>query len=88
MSSKSPVRIRPIRPPCNYSVVGRGLDGVQVGVDGIGWVESKEVLGAEAGEELVETEEEAQAVSTLPSPFMPTQSEKDDHDLAHATYRS
>ena len=36
----------------------------------------------------VEAEEESQPVDSLPSPYMPTQSERDDHDLTHAVYRS
>ena len=37
---------------------------------------------------VVEAEEESQPVDSLPSPYMPTQSERDDHDLTHAVYRS
>ena len=44
---------------------------------------------AGAGDDVVvEAEEESQAVDSLPSPYMPTQSERDDHDLTHAVYRS
>lgn len=38
--------------------------------------------------ELVIGEEEAQAVDTLPTPYLLTQSERDDHELTHATNRS
>ena len=41
-----------------------------------------------AGEDLVEAAEESQPVNSLPSPYMPTQSERDDHDLTHAVYRN
>ena len=51
-----------------------------------------EILGNEVADklvdELVECEEEAQPVDSLPTPYMPTQSERDDHELTHATYRS
>ena len=51
-----------------------------------------EILGNEVADklvdELVETEQEAQPVDTLPTPYMPTQSERDDHELTHANYRS
>ena len=51
-----------------------------------------EVVGNEvaesAGEDLVDAEEESQLVNSLPSPYMPTQSERDDHDLTHAVYRN
>ena len=81
----------PVRPPShNFSCVGRGQVD-QTGVGGMGeWI-AEQVLGHEVedGEELVEAEEEeAQAAATLPTPYMPTQSERDDHDLTHATYRS
>ena len=42
----------------------------------------------DAGDEVVEAEEEAAPVSSLPSPDMPTQSELDDHDLTHYPHRS
>ena len=48
-----------------------------------------EVLGNEVeSEELIDGEEEAQVAATLPTPYMPTQSERDDHELTHAQYRS
>ena len=48
-----------------------------------------EVLGNEdAGEEVVEAEEESQPVNSLPSPDMPTQSEREEHDVTHHPYRS
>ena len=50
-----------------------------------------EVLGSEVETgtgEVVESVEEAQPVNTLPSPYMPTQSERDDHEVSHAPYRS
>ena len=43
--------------------------------------------GTEHIGEFVEAEEEPQAVDSLPSPNMPTQSERDDHDLTHYPYR-
>ena len=47
------------------------------------------ILGNEVGPaDYVETSEEVQPVDTLPSPYMPTQSERDDHELTHAQYRS
>ena len=58
----------------------------------MGGVVVEQVLGNEVGDaggELVEAqEEEAQAAATLPPPYMLTQSERDDHDLTHATHRS
>ena len=50
-----------------------------------------EVLGNEVGiggEGVVENEEEARPANTLPSPYMLTQSERDDHELTRAPYRS
>ena len=47
--------------------------------------------GVEAGDricEVVESVEEAQPANTLPSPYMPTQSERDDHEVTHAPYVS
>ena len=87
------VRANPIRPPpYNFCCVGRGHAGDQTGVGGMGELQVEQVLGNEvddAGGELVEAEdEEAQAATTLPTPYMPTQSERDDHDLTHAQYRS
>ena len=39
--------------------------------------------------ELVEgAEGEAQVAESLPMPYQPTQSEKDDHELTHANYRT
>ena len=93
MSSAPPVVApAPIRPP-NHSCLrddrGRGprRSGVCFGKgDNSGGIE---VLGNEdAGEEVVEAEEEAQPVNTLPTPDMPTQSERDEHDLSHYPYRS
>ena len=84
----------PIRPPpYNFCCVGRGHAGSQTGVGGVGERMVEQVLGNEVDDaadgELVEAEEEeAQQVSTLPTPYMPTQSERDDHELTHATYRS
>ena len=86
----SAIPIRP--PPYNYCCVGRGQCDGQTGVGGMGEGVVEQVLGNEIGDgegELVEAEEEeAQAAATLPTPYMPTQSERDDHDLTHATYRS
>ena len=93
MSVETPGRdANPIRPPpYNFCCVSRGHAECQAGVGGIGEVWGQ-VLGNEVGDasgELVEAEEEeAQAVDTLPTPYMPTQSERDDHELTHATYRS
>ena len=42
----------------------------------------------DAGEEVVEAEEESQPVNSLPSPDMPTQSERDEHELTHWPYHS
>ena len=83
----------PIRPPpCNYCCVGRGHAECQTGVGGVGERFVEQVLGNEIEEssgELVEAEEEeAQQAASLPTPYMPTQSERDDHELTHATYRS
>ena len=83
----------PIRPPpYNISCVGRGHAVCQAGVRGLGERYVEQVLGNEvedADGELVEAEEEeAQKAESLPTPYMPTQSERDDHDLTHATYRS
>ena len=85
--------MHPIRPDHNQSCVdGRGRTGRRIGVGGMGEkCGNNEVLGNEVdevAEEHVEIEEETQPVSALPSPYMPTQSERDDHDLTHATYRS
>ena len=69
----------PIRPPpYNYCCVSRGHAECQAGVGGMG--ESLgQVLGNEVDDadgELVEAEEEeAQAVDTLPTPYMPTLNE-------------
>ena len=77
-----------IRPHSNRWV-GRGRCCSRTGVGGVGETIGKQVLGNEdAGEEVVEAEEESQPVNSLPSPYMPTQSERDDHDLTHALYRS
>ena len=91
MSSVSPVVApAPIRPPkhsCLRDDRGRGphRSGVCFGKGNNSG--SIEVLGNEdAGEEVVEAEEEAQPVNTLPTPDMPTQSERDEHDLTHYLY--
>ena len=93
MSLVKPVEAAPpVRPHSCYQLrddCGRGP--VRSGVcDGMkGNTGKVEILGnEEAGEELVEAEEEAQPVSTLPTPNMPTQSERDDHNLTHYLYRS
>ena len=39
-------------------------------------------MSSEASDEVVEAEEETQPVNILPTPDMPTQSERDDHNLA------
>ena len=48
-----------------------------------------ELLDMEGGE-LVEgdVEDEVQPASSQPTPYMPSQSERDDHNLTHAQYRS
>ena len=55
-------------------------------------VQRGEILGNEVdgnGGELVEsTEDDVQPVNSLATPYTPTQSERDDHDLTHAQYRS
>ena len=77
-----------IRPHSNH-LVGRGRCCNRTGAGGVGETISRELLGNEdAGEEVVEAEEEAQPVNSLVSSYMPTQSERDVHDLTHATYRS
>ena len=46
-----------------------------------------QVLGNEvdtAEGELVEGDDEVEAARSLPTPYMPSQSERDDHDLTHA----
>ena len=88
MSKVSPVTAsHPVRP--GYSPVGvdHGRAGSQDDVCGMG-ENSRAVFGADAVEEVVEAEEESQPVDTLPTPNMPTQSERDDHDLTHYPYRS
>ena len=88
MSRVSPAMASPpVRP--GYSPVGvdHGRAGSQDGVCGMG-EDSRAVFGADAVEEVVEAEEESQPVDTLPTPNMPTQSERDDHDLTHYPYRS
>ena len=79
----------PVRPKRSI-VNGCGRGPLCEGEHGAGGVASRcEVYGNEdAGDELVEAEEEAAPVSSLPSPDMPTQSERDDHDLTHYPYRS
>ena len=57
-----------------------GLDGMNGG--------NRQVLGNEDATELVDGEEEVEAVASLPTPYMPTQSERDDHNFTHAQYRS
>ena len=90
MSKVPPAEATPVRPPVIHPECerrGRGMRE-QTGRRGMG-ESSGEVLGNEdAGEEVVEAEEEAQAVDSLPSPNMPSQSERDDHDLTHYPYRS
>ena len=39
-------------------------------------------------EEVVECEDEVQTANSLPSPYMPSRWERDDHELTHAQYRS
>ena len=53
----------------------------------------REVVGVDDEEtqgEVVDggEEQEVQPASTLPTPYMPSQSERDDHNLSHAQYRS
>ena len=88
MSRVLPVMASPPVRPEKYPVrVDHGRAGSQDGVRGMG-ENSMAVFGADAVEEVVEAEEESQPVDTLPTPNMPTQSERDDHDLTHYPYRS
>ena len=51
----------------------------------------RQVLGNElddAGGELVVGEEEVETTRSPPTPYMPSQSERDDHEVTHAQYRS
>ena len=80
----------PVRPPHTNHCLLRGRQGARtdgsvsaVDVDKVVFPVEDAVEG-----ELVVGEEEAQAVDTLPTPYLPTQSERDDHELTHATYRS
>ena len=89
-----------VRPPPNIlRGVVRGRAGSQIGVRGVGEIHGSSYgemypvdvdTGAAGAVEniVVEAEEESQPVDSLPSPYMPTQSERDDHDLTHAVYRS
>ena len=55
----------------------------------LGEVDGNAVLGVDGQpEDLVECEDEVQVAHGLPSPYMPSQSERDDHELTHAPYRS
>ena len=92
MKSVSPAELHcPIRPQPHSLSSGRGraLSRTEVGV-GMGEraTGDSEVLGNEDAGEVVDAEEESQPVNSLPSPDMPTQSERDDHDIAHHPYRS
>ena len=81
----------PIRPQDHSTLsVDRGRGPRWTAVRGMGEIAGRsEVLGAEdASEEVVEAEEEGQLVNSLPTPNMPTQSERDEHDLTHYPYRS
>lgn len=53
-----------------------------------GKVDGAAVFGNEVDGDVVECEDEVQTASSLPSPYMPSQSERDDHELTHAQYRS
>ena len=98
MSHVSPVTacipIRPTRPTQSFVSDGRGRAwGGQTCVRGVVGVGENHgsgdfVLPVDAVDEVVEAEEEAQPISTLPSPAEQTQSERDDHDLTHFPYRS
>ena len=92
MSRVSPVQATvPIRPQDHSTLsVDRGRGPRRTVVRGMGEIAGRsEVLGAgDASEEVVEAEEEGQPVNSLPTPNMPTQSERDEHDLKHYPYRS
>ena len=84
----------PVRPPipntCCWIRGRRAFESgnVEVVDKGIRGVFPVEDADDAAEGELVVGEEEAQAVDTLPTPYQPTQSERDDHELTHANYRS
>ena len=83
----------PVRPPStnSHDFGDRGRQG-RAGVLG------KLAIGDERGlypvedaldgELVVGEEDEVQEAATLPTPYLPTQSERDDHELTHAQYRS
>ena len=92
MSPVSPAEAHcPIRQQNQHSVSGdRGRARHRIAVCfGMGERTGKlsEVLPVDASEEVVEAEEESQPVNPLPSPDMPTQSERDEHDISHYPYR-
>ena len=83
--AKACIPVRPTR-PTPFVSDGRGrAQGGQTcvrGVVGVGEIHGSGdfVLPVDTADEVVEAEEEAQPISTLPSPAEPTQSERDDHD--------
>ena len=93
MSSVLPAEAHccPVR-PSNQAYVSEDCGRVRhrIAVSfGMGEATGEYVLPVDdAGEEVVEAEEESQPVNSLPSPDMPTQSERDEHDLTHWPYRS
>ena len=86
-------RADPVRPTFSSSfedrdrLAGRAGVCVAFGADDGRVVLGNEVDG-ELGSDFVECEDEVQVVNSLPSPYMPSQSERDDHELTHARYRS